>query len=317
MKKFLIGAVGLVAMATSASAADLGARPYTKAPPPMMVAIYDWSGFYVGLNGGGGWSHKCWDLINDGFGNIPAVSDGCHDATGGTVGGQIGYRWQGQGIADPGGSTTRQRPALRAAPLDCRDIAKVHAAELARGRRAHRRTWAFVAIGSPRGGRTDASGRSWICAGIVLAVIVNVLIVRARQASSSERALCLGTATGVVHGMTAVLTKTSVDLLGHGFGTMLVHWQPYALAVLSAAAFLLNQSAFHAGHLAASLPAITVVNPVVAALLGWILFGEHLRVHGVAAVAITIVAICASVAAAISLARSPLVAPAVDTHTTA
>ncbi|HEY5131069.1 MAG TPA: hypothetical protein VIJ35_27890, partial [Bradyrhizobium sp.] len=33
MKKFLIGAVGMVAMATSASAADLGARPYTKAPP--------------------------------------------------------------------------------------------------------------------------------------------------------------------------------------------------------------------------------------------------------------------------------------------
>jgi outer membrane immunogenic protein len=94
MKKFLLGTVALVAMATSASAADLGARPYTKAPPPMMVAIYDWSGFYVGLNGGGGWSHKCWDLINDGFGNIPAVSDGCHDATGGTVGGQIGYRWQ-------------------------------------------------------------------------------------------------------------------------------------------------------------------------------------------------------------------------------
>jgi outer membrane immunogenic protein len=94
MKKFLIGAVGLVAMATSASAADLGARPYTKAPPPMMVAMYDWSGFYVGLNGGGGWSHKCWDLVNNGAGPITALADGCHDATGGTFGGQIGYRWQ-------------------------------------------------------------------------------------------------------------------------------------------------------------------------------------------------------------------------------
>ena len=92
MKKFLIGAVGLVAMATSASAADLG-RPYTKAPP-MMVAMYDWSGFYIGLNGGGGWSHKCWDLVNNGAGPITALADGCHDATGGTFGGQIGYRWQ-------------------------------------------------------------------------------------------------------------------------------------------------------------------------------------------------------------------------------
>ena len=50
MKKFLLGTVGLVALSLSApaSAADLAARPYTKAPPPMIVAIYDWSGFYVG-----------------------------------------------------------------------------------------------------------------------------------------------------------------------------------------------------------------------------------------------------------------------------
>jgi outer membrane immunogenic protein len=96
MKKFLLGTVALVTlgMAAPASAADLAARPYTKAPPPMMAAIYDWSGFYIGLNGGGAWSHKCWDVINDGFGVIPASAEGCHDATGGTVGGQIGYRWQ-------------------------------------------------------------------------------------------------------------------------------------------------------------------------------------------------------------------------------
>ncbi|TMJ80945.1 MAG: hypothetical protein E6G79_17260, partial [Alphaproteobacteria bacterium] len=96
MKKILLGAMALVTLglAAPASAADLAARPYTKAPPPMIAAIYDWSGFYIGINGGGGWSHKCWDLINDGFGPITPISEGCHDATGGTVGGQIGYRWQ-------------------------------------------------------------------------------------------------------------------------------------------------------------------------------------------------------------------------------
>jgi outer membrane immunogenic protein len=95
MKKILLGTVAFAALAMTApaSAADLAARPYTKAPP-MVAAIYDWSGFYVGLNGGGGWSHKCWDLVNDGFGPVPATAEGCHDATGGTVGGQIGYRWQ-------------------------------------------------------------------------------------------------------------------------------------------------------------------------------------------------------------------------------
>ena len=66
MKKLLLGAVGLVAMGISApaSAADLAARPYTKAPPPMVAPVYDWSGFYVGINGGGGWSRRCWDLFS-------------------------------------------------------------------------------------------------------------------------------------------------------------------------------------------------------------------------------------------------------------
>jgi len=97
MKKFLLGAIGLVALgiAAPASAADLAARPYTKAPPPMMAAIYDWSGFYIGLNGGGGWSRKCWDVSNIlGVAVIPNLREGCHDASGGMVGGQIGYRWQ-------------------------------------------------------------------------------------------------------------------------------------------------------------------------------------------------------------------------------
>ena len=62
MKKFLLGLAGLVALAAPASAADLAARPYTKAPPPMIAAIYDWSGFYIGANGGWGSSRKCWDL---------------------------------------------------------------------------------------------------------------------------------------------------------------------------------------------------------------------------------------------------------------
>src|ERR1700674_2934860 len=96
MKKFLLATVGLVVlgMAAPASAADLAARPYTKAPP-MVAAIYDWSGFYIGANGGWGSSHKCWDITNfPGATVVPTFREGCHDATGGVVGGQIGYRWQ-------------------------------------------------------------------------------------------------------------------------------------------------------------------------------------------------------------------------------
>src|SRR6266571_7345620 len=95
MKKFLLGAVGFVALvsAAPASAADLAARPYTKAPP-MIAAIYDWSGFYIGANGGWGSSRNCWDFLPVAGGVTP---EGCHDATGGVAGGQIGYRWQSGG----------------------------------------------------------------------------------------------------------------------------------------------------------------------------------------------------------------------------
>src|SRR3954471_3109942 len=97
MKKFLLGAASIIAlgMAAPASAADLAARPYTKAPPMVAAAVYDWSGFYIGGNGGGGWSRNCWDLVGTPAGTlVTPLAEGCHDATGATAGGQIGYRWQ-------------------------------------------------------------------------------------------------------------------------------------------------------------------------------------------------------------------------------
>jgi outer membrane immunogenic protein len=95
MKKVLLGAVGLIAamgFAAPASAADLSV-PYVKSPV-MIPALYDWSGLYIGLNAGGGWSNKCWDLVNNGGAVIAPFREGCHDASGGLAGGQMGYRWQ-------------------------------------------------------------------------------------------------------------------------------------------------------------------------------------------------------------------------------
>ena len=90
MKKFLLGTVGLVALgiaAGPASAADLAARPvYTKAPP-MVQAAYDWSGFYIGINGG-------WANAHDRRSDPTGLLLGDYDTNGGTIGGQVGYRWQ-------------------------------------------------------------------------------------------------------------------------------------------------------------------------------------------------------------------------------
>jgi outer membrane immunogenic protein len=97
MKKFLLATVGLLALGivAPASAADIAARPYTKAPPAP-PPVYDWSGFYIGANGGGAWSRNCWDVTTF-RGPVVPFREGCHDATGGVVGGQIGYRWQTAG----------------------------------------------------------------------------------------------------------------------------------------------------------------------------------------------------------------------------
>jgi outer membrane immunogenic protein len=91
MRKFLLGTVGLLALGIGApaSAADMAvkARP---APAPLPM-LYDWTGFYIGGNGGWGQSRNCFDFV-DAFGVF--VADGCRERSGGVAGGQIGYRWQ-------------------------------------------------------------------------------------------------------------------------------------------------------------------------------------------------------------------------------
>jgi len=89
-KNFFFVTASIVALGAAAPAfgADLAARHqmYTKAPQAV-AAIYDWSGFYIGANAGWGNSHNSWDFAG-------VAPEGSHDANGGTVGGQIGYRWQ-------------------------------------------------------------------------------------------------------------------------------------------------------------------------------------------------------------------------------
>ncbi len=92
MKKLSVVATGIAVLGftSSALAADMAARPY-KAPPPVVAPIYNWTGFYIGANGGWGNSHNCWDFVTAGG---AVVANGCRDASGGVVGGQMGYRWQ-------------------------------------------------------------------------------------------------------------------------------------------------------------------------------------------------------------------------------
>ena len=86
MKKILLSAVSLAVLAGSAIAADLPTRKepaYIPPPPPM------WTGFYGGLNVGGGWdagngNGNAWNLLGQNGGVTNNISGGV------IGGGQVG-----------------------------------------------------------------------------------------------------------------------------------------------------------------------------------------------------------------------------------
>jgi outer membrane immunogenic protein len=87
MRRVLLGTVAVFGLGAALSqAADLSRRPVVKAPPPPVVEQYDWSGFYIGIVGGGG------------FGSsehaFPGNTHGRFDIDGGVFGGTLGVNWQ-------------------------------------------------------------------------------------------------------------------------------------------------------------------------------------------------------------------------------
>jgi outer membrane immunogenic protein len=76
----VVTTLATVGIATAAAAADMPARNYTKAPA--YAPLYNWTGFYLGVNAGGAWSSS-----GSNFGS----------ASGFVAGGQVGYNWQAVG----------------------------------------------------------------------------------------------------------------------------------------------------------------------------------------------------------------------------
>jgi outer membrane immunogenic protein len=92
MKKLLLALSAVAAITTSANAADLAARPYVKAPPPM-APVANWTGFYIYGGGGGGlWAAD--EHVVDTVTGLPLTIDQRQGGSGwfGTVG--AGYDWQ-------------------------------------------------------------------------------------------------------------------------------------------------------------------------------------------------------------------------------
>ncbi len=90
MKKILLGTVALAALglAAPAVAADLPAKAPMYAKAPAMVAVYNWTGFYVGAHAGYSWGTTGYDLVGG------PVSGTNYNIAGGLIGAHLGYNYQ-------------------------------------------------------------------------------------------------------------------------------------------------------------------------------------------------------------------------------
>jgi drug/metabolite transporter (DMT)-like permease len=188
------------------------------------------------------------------------------------------------------------RTAITGQPLRHRDL--IAALVLAGG-------LAFFLLGVSRhGGQLQAPATSWALAAPWILATVLLCVAVGRRRSGPQRALLLGLAAGISFGVSAALTKTFVHLLGSGVLPMLQHWEPYALAVTAISGLVLAQSSFQAGALPASIAALEVAEPVVAAALGIGLFDERIHTNGIFYQAGLPIALLAMLAGVLALSRA-------------
>jgi drug/metabolite transporter (DMT)-like permease len=157
----------------------------------------------------------------------------------------------------------------------------------------------FLALlGDPGEGRSPSATTIVVLSAILLAAGgLGLLLTRHR--GSVMRAVVLGGTSGAWFGLSAVLLR-AVDLrwqagglagFGHSSGIVAVS----CLVIVGATALATGQLSFQMGSLAASLPAQTIADPIVAVLLGPAVLGEHVAlsrgrviVHVVALAAIAV-----------------------------
>ncbi len=138
----------------------------------------------------------------------------------------------------------------------------------------------FVVFGDPAGGKENAPNSEWAIAIGLLSVLSVLMLVFGSGGSLSMKAAVYGTVAGVLFGLSSALTKPTLDYLHESVGTMLSHWECYALAVAGVLGFVLQQVSLGTGRLAPSVATVSVANPLVGIGIGILLFDERLSRPG-------------------------------------
>jgi drug/metabolite transporter (DMT)-like permease len=135
----------------------------------------------------------------------------------------------------------------------------------------------FTYFADPSGGAENAPGREWAIVIAVLVALCGALLFFGGRsdASPGTRAAVYGTVAGILFGLSASLTKPTLEYLHEGVDELLTHWEGYALALAGILGFVLQQVSLGTGKLAPSVATVSVANPIVGIAIGTLVLDER------------------------------------------
>ena len=161
----------------------------------------------------------------------------------------------------------------------------------------------FLVAAQPSGGNRTAGAGSLGLAGAGAVGVAGLCCLLAVKVAAPHRALVLSIGGGIGAGVTDALTKTVAALAGIQRLALFGDVRLYLLALVGLLTFTVQQNAFRAAGLAASLPAFAVLEPVVGSLLGLAIYHEHVGGGGIR-IAVEVLAVLAAVWGIARLANS-------------
>jgi drug/metabolite transporter (DMT)-like permease len=139
----------------------------------------------------------------------------------------------------------------------------------------------FLGVANPAPGASTTTGLAWVMVSLATLVPALGLTMASRRASPSVASTLQATGAGFLYGLAAALTKTvsyvatsTSGSVPHTLAQVFLTWQTYALVAVGLGSLVLSQTAFQAGPLGWSLPALSAVDPVVSIVVGALAFVE-------------------------------------------
>jgi drug/metabolite transporter (DMT)-like permease len=170
----------------------------------------------------------------------------------------------------------------------------------------------FLVVADPTGGKEDATTAAWIVSFVVAGVVCGALTLAGRGRPPAARAGLIGAAAGILFGLSAALTKATVEQLDDGVLEIFVHWHLYALIVVGYVSMSLSQSSLQTGALAPSVATQMSLDPIASLLLGTLAFDEtvHEDPAGLVAALAAFVVMIGGIVTLAAAEQEPAEAPA-------